>query len=103
MLFCFHRYIATTGETAGALEQEQRLHEEAREEYGTAERRAHALNNELEESRTLLEQADRARRIGEQELMDAKEQVGDLSNHVSALTLQKRKLEGDLQALHVTT
>jgi myosin heavy chain 6/7 len=33
-----------------------------------ADRRAHAMQNALEEARTLLEQADRARRLAEQEL-----------------------------------
>jgi len=76
------------------------LHEELREEYGTTERRAHALSNELEESRTLFEQADRARRITEQELFDAREQLNELGGQVSNLGGMKRKLEGQLQALH---
>lgn len=55
------------------MEEEQRARDETREALGIAERRANALANELEESRTLLEQADRARRQAEQELTDAHE------------------------------
>ena len=46
------------------LEEEVRLRDDLREQLGTSERRGNALGGELEESRTLLEQADRARRQG---------------------------------------
>ena len=36
--------------------------------FNSTDRRAHTLQNALEESRTMLEQADRARRAAEQEL-----------------------------------
>lgn len=55
----------------------------------------------MEESRTLFEQADRARRLGQQELADAREQLNELSVQVSNLGGAKRKLEGQLQTLHV--
>ena len=44
------------------LEEEVRLRDDLREQLGTSERRGNALSGELEESRTLLEQADRSRR-----------------------------------------
>jgi len=94
------KYLQVLKENQSNLEEEIRLHEELREEYGTTERRAHALSNELEESRTLFEQADRARRITEQELFDAREQLNELGGQVSNLGGLKRKLEGQLQALH---
>jgi myosin heavy chain 6/7 len=43
-------------EVQTALEEETRAHDEAREEYGIAERRCIALAGELEESRMLYEQ-----------------------------------------------
>lgn len=95
------KYLQVLKENQSNLEEEIRLHEELREEYGTTERRAHALSNELEESRTLFEQADRARRLTEQELFDAREQLNELGGQVSNLGGLKRKLEGQLQALHV--
>lgn len=44
-----------------ALEDQQRERDEAREQYASAERRANVLNGELEELRTQLEAAERAR------------------------------------------
>merc|ERR1712212_1237951 len=67
---------------------------------GISERRSNALHNELEESRTLLEQADRGRRQAEQELVDCHEQLNELSASASSLCLAKRKMEGQLQTLH---
>jgi len=94
------KYLVQLKDLQQAVEEEQRAHDAAREEYGIAERRAHAFGNELEESRTLFEQADRARRITQQELQDAREQLNELSGQVSALGGAKRKLEGQLQTLH---
>ena len=89
-------------DTQAAFEEEQRAREEAREQLGLSERRANALKNELEESRTLLEQADRGRRQAEQELGDAHEQLNELSAQATSLSAAKRKLEGELQTLHVS-
>ncbi len=83
------------------MEDEQRARDETREQLLIAERRANALANELEESRTLLEQADRARRTAETELTDAHEQINELAAQAGSLAAAKRKLEGELQTLHV--
>jgi myosin heavy chain 6/7 len=99
--FLIKRYQQQLKETQQQLEEEQRARDEARELLGIAERRANALANELEESRTLLEQADRARRAAEQELGEAHEQLNELSAHNASLGALKRKLEGELQTLHV--
>merc|ERR1711931_513531 len=70
------------------------------EQYGIAERRGNALYGELEESKTLLEQSDRARRQAESDLADAHEQYQNLFSANGLLTVAKRKLEGDLHTLH---
>ena len=44
------------------LEEEQRARDRARENMINMERRSHSLANALEEARTMLDQADRARR-----------------------------------------
>merc|ERR1712073_224815 len=49
------------------LEEEQRAKEVTRDHLIATERKAHSVQNALEEARTLLEQADRARRMTEQE------------------------------------
>merc|ERR1712142_1194290 len=80
--------------------EQQRVISDYREQYGIADRRANALYTELEESRTLLEQSDRARRQAEADLADAHEQVQNMSSANGLLTVAKRKLEGDLHTLH---
>merc|ERR1711872_156377 len=80
--------------------EQQRIASEFREQYGIAERRANALHGELEESRVLLEQSDRARRQAENDLAEAHEQMNTLSSENGLLTINKRKLEGDLHTLH---
>ncbi|XP_045582191.1 myosin heavy chain, muscle isoform X2 [Procambarus clarkii] len=82
------------------VEEEQRLASEYREQYGIAERRANALNGELEESRTLLEQSDRGRRQAEAELAEATESIAGLAAQNGSLNAAKRKLEGEIQTMH---
>ncbi|KAK8736475.1 hypothetical protein OTU49_005023 [Cherax quadricarinatus] len=82
------------------VEEEQRLASEYREQYGIAERRANALNGELEESRTLLEQSDRGRRQAEADLAEATENIAGLAAQNASLNAAKRKLEGEMQTLH---
>merc|ERR1711902_442489 len=65
-----------------------------------AERRANSCQNALEEARTLLEQADRARRMTEQELSDTNEQLSDLTCQNQSIAGAKRKLESEMQTLH---
>merc|ERR1712055_726271 len=84
----------------GRAKSEQRVASEYREQYGIAERRANALHGELEESRTLLEQSDRGRRHAETELNEAGESLNDLASKNNSLGMAKRKLEGELTALH---
>nr|XP_045582187.1 myosin heavy chain, muscle-like isoform X2 [Procambarus clarkii] len=81
------------------VEEEQRSASEYREQYGIAERRANAINAELEESRSLLEQSDRGRRQAESELRDVLEQVNSFAAQNNALSLSKRKLEGEMTTL----
>merc|ERR1712109_179553 len=82
------------------LEDEQRAKEVTRDHLISSERKAHTVQNALEEARTLLEQADRARRLTEQELSDTNEQLSDLTCQNQALAGAKRKLESELQTLH---
>merc|ERR1719150_3689114 len=82
------------------LEDEQRNKEVCRDAMLASERRANAAQNALEESRTLLEQGDRARRMTEQELSDANEQLSDLTCQNQSIAGSKRKLESEMQTLH---
>ncbi|XP_076329205.1 myosin heavy chain, muscle-like [Tachypleus tridentatus] len=93
------RYQQQIKELQQSVEEEQRGRDEAREQYAMAERRSNALHGELEESRQLLEQADRGRRSAETELADVHEQMNELSANSASLSMAKKKLEGEMQAL----
>jgi len=82
------------------LEDEQRTKEVCRDQLIASERRAHSVQNALEEARTLLEQADRARRLTEQELSDTNEQLSEQTCQNQAIAGAKRKLESEMQTLH---
>ena len=84
------------------LEDEQRGKEIARDQLIASERRANTMQNAVEESRTLLEQADRARRATEQELSDTNEQLSDLTCQNQAIAGAKRKLESEAETLNVS-
>merc|ERR1719310_409097 len=58
------------------------------------------MQNALEETRTMLEQADRNRRATEQDLSDVNESLSDATVHNQAIAAAKRKLDTELQTLH---
>merc|ERR1712115_633844 len=94
------RYHQQIREVQVKLEEEQRAKEVCRDQFIAADRRAHSMQNALEEARTLLEQADRARRVCEQELSDTNEQLSDLTCQNQAIAGAKRKLESEMQTLN---
>merc|ERR1711971_711297 len=94
------KYHQSIRESQQHLEDEQRTKEVVRDSLLGAERRANSAQNALEEARTLLEQADRARRMTEQELSDTNEQLSDLTCQNQAIAGAKRKLESEMQTLH---
>merc|ERR1712168_164098 len=65
-----------------------------------ADRKAAAMQNALEESRALLETADRQRRSAEQELADTNETLADLGNVNQSIAAAKRKLESEYNQLN---
>merc|ERR1712018_622452 len=93
------RYHQQIREAQTKLEDEQRTKEVVRDSLLGAERRANSCQNALEEARTLLEQADRARRMTEQELSDTNEQLSDLTCQNQSIAGAKRKLETEMQTL----
>merc|ERR1712088_664517 len=94
------KYQQQIREAASKLEEEQRAKELARDAHVVAEKRSNAMQNALEESRTLLEQADRNRRVTEQELSDVNETLSDATVQNQAIAAAKRKLESEMQTLH---
>merc|ERR1719244_2372514 len=94
------KVAAEIKEIQDQISDEQRMGAEFREQYGIAERRANALHQELEESRTLLESSDRGRRMAEADLAEAHENMNLISQQNGLLTVAKRKLEADIQTMH---
>ncbi|XP_069125116.1 myosin heavy chain, striated muscle isoform X8 [Argopecten irradians] len=93
------RYQQQIREMQTSIEEEQRQRDEARESYNMAERRCTLMSGEVEELRAALEQAERARKASDNELADANDRVNELTSQVSSVQGQKRKLEGDINAM----
>ena len=96
------RYHQQIRDAQARLEDEQRMKEVCRDQLISSERKANTVQNALEEARTLLEQADRGRRQTEQELSDTNEQLSELTCQNQAIAGAKRKLESEIQTLHVS-
>merc|ERR1712214_63926 len=94
------KYQVQIRDAAAKLAEEQRAKEMARDGLVAAERKAHAMQNALEEARTLLEQADRNRRNTESELADVNEALSDATVQNQSIAAAKRKLEAEMQTLH---
>merc|ERR1712025_445930 len=70
-------YQVSLRDAQAKLEEEQHAKSVAHDNLLAAEKRANSNQNALEEARTLLEQADRARRMVEQELADTNESLSE--------------------------
>merc|ERR1739848_946960 len=93
------KYQGQVRDAQAKVDEESHLKSVAQDDKVNAERRTAAIQNALEEGRTLLEQADRARRALEQELADSNESLADLSNTNQAIAAAKRKMESELNTL----
>ncbi|XP_066520241.1 myosin heavy chain, fast skeletal muscle [Hoplias malabaricus] len=78
------------------LDEAIRGQEDMREQVAMVERRNNLMLAEIEELRVALEQTDRARKMAEQELVDASERVALLHSQNTSLINTKKKLETDL-------
>merc|ERR1739844_505596 len=86
-------------EVQGRFEEENRAKAIAQDNLIAADRRCNANQNALEEARTLLEQADRNRRIIEQELADTNETLSDQTCQNQAISGAKSKCEQEMNTL----
>ncbi|KAI1229527.1 Myosin-7, partial [Lamprotornis superbus] len=87
------------GDTQLQLDDAARVGEELKENVAMVERRNALLQAELEELRALVEQTERARKLAEQELIEASERVQLLHSQNTSLINQKKKMEGDISQL----
>merc|ERR1711884_832026 len=94
------RYQNQLREVEGSLEEEHRQHVAISEKAGLAERKANALHGELEESRALLDSADRGKKQTEMELSEARSAVNDMTAINSKAMSEKRHLESACHTLH---
>merc|ERR1712223_891773 len=86
-------------EAQSKLEAEQVAKERAHDALINADRKCNSNQNALEEARTLLEQADRARRMVEQELADTNESLSDQTCTNQAIQGTKMKIESEMGTL----
>ncbi|PAV86100.1 hypothetical protein WR25_24427 isoform B [Diploscapter pachys] len=94
------KYIETVRELQLQVEDEQRQKDEIREQLLSSERRNALLQQEKDELAQQAEAAERARRNAEADAIELREQNNDLNNQLNAVNGVKRKLEGELQAMH---
>merc|ERR1712209_78300 len=94
------KYALQVRDAQAKVDDESAAKSAAADAKVTADRRAAAVANGLEEARALLETADRQRRAAEQELADTNETLADLTNVNQSITASKRKLEGELGQLN---
>ncbi|XP_025018921.1 myosin-4-like [Python bivittatus] len=78
------------------LDDALRSQEDLKEQVSMIERRANLMQAEIEELRAALEQTERARKVAEQELLDASERVQLLHTQNTSLINTKKKLETDI-------
>merc|ERR1712152_21353 len=65
-----------------------------------ADRRANALQGELEEARALLDSADRGKKQADMELSEARAAVNDMTTINSKAGSDKRRLESAIHTMH---
>eukprot|EP00092_Neocalanus_flemingeri_P025761 GFUD01027927.1.p1 GENE.GFUD01027927.1~~GFUD01027927.1.p1 ORF type:complete len:1944 (-),score=601.81 GFUD01027927.1:168-5999(-) len=86
-------------EVQARFEEESRAKAIAQDNLIAADRRCNTNQNALEESRTLLEQSDRNRRMIEQELADTNETLSDQTCQNQAISGAKSKCEQEINNL----
>merc|ERR1719266_2258487 len=94
------RYQAQLRDVEGLYEEESRGRRELAEKAGLADRRANALQGELEEARALLDSADRGKKQADMELAEARGVVNDMTTINSKAGSDKRRLESAIHTMH---
>merc|ERR1719507_2841847 len=93
------RYQGQLRETIAGFEEQAHGRQEVMEAVGIAERKAVALSGEVEESRALLDSADRSKRQLESELADARTAVSEMAVINNKDMHEKRSLESVIHTL----
>jgi len=93
------RYQGTLRDTIQGYEDEARARQQVMEQVGISERKANALSGEVEESRALLDSAERAKRQLDSELADARNAVNEMGVINSRAMHDKRNVESIIHTL----
>merc|ERR1711881_189700 len=93
------RYQGQLRDTIQGYEEQARGRQEVMEAVGIAERKAGALSGEVEESRALLDSADRGKRQIDSELADARNAVNEMQVINTKAMHDKRGLESVIHTL----
>merc|ERR1712029_580096 len=93
------RYQGSLRDTIQSYEDETRSRQQITEAVGIAERKANALYGEVEESRALLDSADRAKRQLDAALADARNAVNEMQVINSKAMHEKRNVESMIHTL----
>ena len=97
----FHTFLqAQLRESECAYEEESRARQEMSEKASLADRRANALQGEMEEARALLDSAERGKRQVESELAESRAAVNEMTAINSKASNAKRALEGSVHTMH---
>merc|ERR1711997_1095943 len=93
-------YQSQLRDVEGYLTEEKRQRQEINEKSGLVDRRAMALEDELEEARSLLDSAGRGKKQADNELAAARESVNDMHIINSKAAAEKRGLESNVHTIH---
>merc|ERR1712029_1047915 len=93
------RYQAQLRETITGFEEQARGRQEVMEAVGIADRKAGALSGEVQESRALLDSADRSKRQLDGDLSDARSAVNEMQVINGKAMHDKRALESVIHTL----
>merc|ERR1712180_112160 len=94
------KYALQVRDAQNKVDEESAARSAASDAKVAADRKAATMANGLEESRALLDTADRQRRSAEQELADTNETLAELNNVSQSITASNRKLEAELNQLN---
>merc|ERR1719334_398685 len=83
-----------------AYQEEQRQRQEMAEKASLSERRANALEGEMEEARSLLDSAERGKRQTEADLGESRNAVSEMNAINTKAASDKRAIEGAVHAMH---
>merc|ERR1711923_613213 len=93
-------YQGQLREAECGCEEASRVRQEMSEKANLADRRANALQGEMEEARALLDSAERGKRQTEAELAEARGAVNEMTSVNSRAAAEKRTLEGAVHTMH---